>query len=169
MNRILEGIQKTQLLTETRTYQASPAQQPAAPGQASAPASASAARPASAPGSASAPDAALAGASTPNAQGSVQTPSTYMYETVKQMLRGYDFEKRPEVVNTIKSAISKWEEAFKAQVTSSKGQWNGKFNGPTQKAFNTLISVVANQASASMSAGRMKNAPAAATKVAPSA
>jgi hypothetical protein len=69
------------------------------------------------------------------------------------MLRGYDFEKRPDIVKIIQNSITNWENAFKAQVNKKGGQWNGKFDGNTQKAFNAMMQDVANIASSSQSAG----------------
>lgn len=87
------------------------------------------------------------------AAGGSQSPGAFMYAQIKQMLRGYDFEKRPDIVKIIQNSITNWENAFKAQVSKKGGQWNGKFDGNTQKAFNAMIQDVANIASSSQSAG----------------
>lgn len=87
------------------------------------------------------------------AAGGGQSPGTFMYAQIKQMLRGYDFEKRPDIVKIIQNSIQNWENAFKAQVSKAGGKWNGKFDGNTQKAFNAMMQDVANIASSSMSAG----------------
>lgn len=87
------------------------------------------------------------------AAGGSQSPGAFMYAQIKQMLRGYDFEKRPDIVKIIQNSITNWENAFKAQVSKKGGQWNGKFDGNTQKAFNAMMQDVANIASSSQSAG----------------
>lgn len=87
------------------------------------------------------------------AAGGGQSPGAFMYAQIKQMLRGYDFEKRPDIVKIIQNSITNWENAFKAQVSKKGGQWNGKFDGNTQKAFNAMMQDVANIASSSQSAG----------------
>lgn len=82
-----------------------------------------------------------------------QSPSEFMYDQIKGMLRGYNFEKSPELVKRINGAIKAWDTAFRQQVNKAGGKFNGKFDGATQQAFNNMIQAVANIASASIATG----------------